>query len=797
MITQLTGEKVRKTCNPDIFKTIPADHITSGMLLIGQERAIKALTLGLGIKSQGFNIYVSGEEGTDKLNTIKNFIEQQAIKEPVPADWCYVNNFRDSYRPQTLSLPGGTAVQFQKEMKRLIHDIYHALFKIFESEDYDNRREKIVNIFEEQQADILGKISEQAEKNSFMIKQTPTAIITIPLKNNKPLKDEQLNALSEAEIDDLNKKQDQLQDQINTGLREIRKNEKTMNEHLENLSREVAEYAMGNLIGELSEKYKLITPVTQHLQSLKNDIMSNLPEFMKQKMKSAHDSDSGFFKRYEVTVLVDNAYTKGAPVIIEQNPTYNNLLGRVEKESYMGTLVTDFTMIRNGALHNANGGYLIIGVEEILQNYFAWDCLKRALKNRAIAIEEATDQLGYLTTRSLKPDPVPLSIKVILIGSSLLYQLLYQHDSGFRELFKIKADFAEEMSRTETTIQDYYNFIQSLCRRENLLCPDNRAVAKLVEYGSRLARDQNKLSTSCSAISDIIREASFYATQEQLKEITAGHIIHTIEEKVYRSNLIQEKIDEMITTSEIFIDVCGKIIGQINGLSVFDIGDISFGIPSRITCATGMGKEGVVTIEREAELSGPIHTKGVMILTGYLTSKFLQDKPIGVSARIVFEQSYSEVDGDSASSAELYAILSSLAALPIQQGIAVTGSVNQKGIVQPIGGINEKIEGYFEICKKAGLNGAQGVMIPGANVRNLMLKEEIVDAINEGKFKVWAIETIEDGIEILTGVKAGSIWEEGTVFWYVNNALRTYAERMRSFAGNEGEEALSEIIESI
>ncbi|MBN9483701.1 MAG: AAA family ATPase [Bacteroidetes bacterium] len=782
----LTAENVRNVCDP---QTVDIDNITqvlSEKVLIGQKRAIKALTLGLSIKSQGFNIYVSGPEGTGKLTAVKSFVEKQAAKEPVPADWCYVNNFKDPYRPQTLSLPAGTALQFKKEMKSLIQDMYHALIKAFESEEYANKRQQLVGSLDEQQTEILGKINEEATKNSFLVKQTPTTIITIPAKDNKPLTDEEINSMSETEIDELNKKQDHLQELINASLREVRKLEKAMAERLDNLAKEVAEYAIGNLIGELTEKYKTISSVIKYLQLLKEDIMNNLPEFIKQEIKPSLNNDNQLLKRYEVTVLVDNTDTKGAPVIIERNSTYNNLLGRVEKESYMGTLISDFTMIRNGALHTANGGYLIIRIEEILNNYFAWDCLKRALKNREIAIEEATDQLGYLTTRSLKPEPIPLNLKVILIGNALFYQLLYQYDNDFRELFKVKADFDSQMPRTADSMKDYNEFIQSLCNKESLPQADSTAVAKIVEYGSRLADEQNKLSTCFGAIADIIREASFYAAQEQSSKLTAKHIANAIEEKIYRSSLIQEKINEMITTHEIFIDTSGEIIGQINGLSVLGIGDISFGIPTRITCTTGMGKEGVITIEREAELSGPIHTKGVLILTGYLTSKFLQDKPISLAARLVFEQSYSEVEGDSASSTELYAILSSLASLPIKQGIAVTGSVNQKGMIQPIGGVNEKIEGYFEICKHIGLNGEQGVMIPAANVRNLMLKEEIADAIKNKQFKIWAVDKIEDGIEILTGVKAGSIWEDGTVFGYVNNALNLYADKMKAFAASEG-----------
>ncbi len=785
----LSPEEIRKVCDPTVFKEIPQAGDLEHKVIIGQERAIKALKLGLGMKAQGFNIYVSGSAGTGKLTAVTNFVEKQSINESVPPDWCYVNNFKDAYRPEKLSLPPGNAIRFKKEMKGLIHDIYHALVKAFESEEYANRKEKIISSFEEQQANILGKISEQAEKESFTVKQTPTSIITIPVKDNKPLTDQQLKNMTEAEIDEINKKQIKLQEEISARLREIRKYEKATDEDLDKLAKEVAQFAIGNLIDELTEKYKATLQVTEYLKLLREDIMENLPDFMKsQKTNPSATTDNPFLKRYEVTVLVDNACTKGAPVIIERNPNYNNLLGRVEKESYMGALVTDFTMIRKGALHSANGGYLIIRIEELLQNHFSWECLKRALKNKEIVIEEAADQFGYLTSRTLKPEPIPLEVKVILIGNGNFYQLLYEYDPEFRELFKIKADFDSQMKRTEENISDYSAFIQYLCKKEKLLPADNTAMSKIIEYSSRLAQDQEKLSTRFGAISDIIREACYYAGQEQEKVIKDNHIKKAIEEKLYRSNLVQEKLNEMITTKQIFIDISDQKVGQINGLSVLGLGDISFGIPTRITCTVGLGKGGVIAIEREAELSGPIHTKGVLILTGYLTGKFMQDKPVSLSARLVFEQSYSEVEGDSASSTELYAILSSLASLPIKQGIAVTGSVNQKGEIQPIGGVNEKIEGYFEICKHIGLNGEQGVLIPSANVRNMMLKEEIVDAVKQGKFKIWAIDTIDEGIEILTGVKAGSIWEEGTVFNYVNNALNTYANRMKQFPDYGGEE---------
>jgi lon-related putative ATP-dependent protease len=766
----------------NIDKLSPKGPLSDHM--VGQERAINALKIGLGMRAEGFNIYVSGLSGSGRLSLVKKFIEEKAKSEPLPPDWCYVNNFKDSYSPRKLSLPAGMATAFKKEMRSLIDQIYQSLVKAFESEEYNDRKVAIVNILDEKQNTILGKIAAKADAESFAVRQTSVGIVTIPLKNKKPVTEEQLKNMSEAELDALSKRQDKLKDEINTDLREIRKYQKETETALDKLAVEVAEYAAGNLIGDFKEKYERLPGVCDFLDAVKADILDNLPEFM-QSSKSSPTSDpqnpdKAFLKRYEVTVLVDNSAQQGAPLIIERNPTYNNLLGRVEKESYMGTLVTDFTMIRKGSLHSANHGYLVLRAEELLSNYFSWTCLKRALKNREIVIEEATDQLGYLTTKTLKPESIPLDVKVVLIGDPYLYQLLYQYDGDFRELFKVKADIDSTMAITDKNLEDYLGLVASLTNEEQLLQLDSPAKARVVEYASRLADDQQKLSTQFGKISDILRESDYYAKHERASYIGATHVLKAIEQKTYRSNLIQDKINEMMTSGQIFIDISGQKAGQINGLSVLSMGDISFGIPSRITCSISLGKGGIIGIEREAELSGPIHTKGVMILTGYLSHKFMQDKPVSLTARLVFEQSYSMVEGDSASSTELYAIISALSNIPIKQGIAVTGSVNQKGEIQPIGGVNEKIEGYYEVCKRLGFNGEQGVIIPAANIRNLVLKEEVRDAVRDGLFSIWVVDTIEDGIELLTGVKAGSIWEEGTVFWNVNNTLLGYTERLRN-----------------
>ena len=492
------------------------------------------------------------------------------------------------------------------------------------------------------------------------------------------------------------------------------------------------------------------------------------------------------FKKYEVNVIVDNSNVKGAPVVIESNPTYHNLFGRTEKEVQLGALITDFTMIRGGALHKANSGYLIVPVEELLRSPFSYDGLKRALRDERIRIEEMEARYGFISTKSLKPQPIPLNVKVILIGEPHLYQQLFSLDMEFTELFKVKAEFDTTMTRTEENVRQYAAFVCTICNKENLKHLDGSGLAKLVEYSSRLAADQQKLSTRFAEIADVVREANFYATQERSKLASGAHVKKAIEEKIYRSKLIQEKIQEMIQRGVLLIDTDTQKIGQVNGLSVIGLGDFAFGTPSRVTASVGLGKKGVIDIEREAKMGGPIHTKGVLILSGYLNEKYARDKPLSLSAHLVFEQNYGGVEGDSASSTELYAILSALSALPIKQSIAVTGSVNQKGEVQAIGGINEKIEGFFEVCKSAGFTGKQGVMMPESNVQNLMLKEEIVDAVKAGQFHLYAVKTIDEGMEVLTGVKTSErrkdgTFENGTVNHKVDKLLRTMAEKLKEF----------------
>jgi lon-related putative ATP-dependent protease len=790
MKNQLSSDVVRKTFDVGRVAELTPTHTSPDDIIIGQERAVKALKFGLGIKAEGYNIYVSGIHGTGKLTAIKNFVVEPAKNDSLPNDWCYVNNFKDPYEPARLCLPAGQATAFKKDIRNLIHDARVTLTKAFEQEDFIKRRQAITDSLLQRQNELFNAVYNRAANENIRIQETPVDIVTIPLKDGQVMTDEQFNKLSEDDQSAIRKTQDKYIEEIKVVVRESRKLEKEASDKIEKLENEAATYAIGTLIQEMEEKYVRVPDVMLHLKEVKEDILANLAGFVISDKGNAvqDDTNSNFIKRYEVNVLVDNAGGHGAPVVIESHPTYTNLFGRVEKESYMGTWVTDLTLIRRGSLHTANGGYLILQVEELFKNIFSWESLKRALKNKEVVIEEPGDQWGFITTKTLKPAPIPLKVKVILIGDPFIYHLLYAYDSNFKELFKVKADFDSSMVFNDKNVSDYIRFCNEICNREGLPKLDDEAVAKVIEHGSRLADDQSKLSTRFSEIANVLREASYYASIDNSAQIKSVHIRKAVEEKLYRSNLIQDRLNEMIVSRQILIDIKGKKTGQVNGLSVIILGDIEFGIPNRITCSTSLGKDGIIAIEREAELSGPIHTKGVMILTGYLTEKYVQDKPISLNARVVFEQNYSEIEGDSASSSELYTILSGLSGLPINQGFAVTGSVNQKGEIQAVGGINEKIEGYFEVCKLLGSEEGQGVIIPSANIKNLMLKEEIQEAIKLNKFKIWAIDTIDDGIEILTGVKTGSAHEEGSVSYLVNNKLNLYADKMRAYAIEELQE---------
>jgi lon-related putative ATP-dependent protease len=792
MISELPVEKLYRVCDPQAMGCNTSAEISSIGNIIGQERAVRALKFGLGIKEKGFNIFVAGMPGTGRTTAIERFLEEVAKDAPLPSDWCYVNNFRDSAHPQALRLPAGLAVEFRDDMESLTTSAVREIRNAFDSEEYPTQREETLKSFEQQKQDILAKVNEEALQAGFMLQSSPVGVLTVPTRKGKPMSEEEFLALSKAERDEIAKKQEALQNELEASIRQAKGLDKNARNALQKLDETVAQYAISHLFDEVKEKYQQQSALLTYLDQVHSNMIANQAQFRSETdeepatLLPMANPKSAVIKNYKVNVMVDNTELKGAPVILETNPTYTNLFGRIEQEARFGALITDFTLVRGGALHRANGGYLVLPVEEVLRNPLSWDGLKHALMNKQVVIEDAGEKLGLISTKSLQPEPIPLNIKVILIGRPDIYQLLLNYDENFSELFKVKADFDTRMERTDDNICDYASFVSALCTLENLKHLDSSAIARLVEHGSRLVEDQTKLSTHFGEISDVIREASYYASLENAPYIVDAHIRKAIDERFYRSSMIREHIQKMIEQNVIKIDLQGEKVGQVNGLSVIELGDIAFGQPNRITASIGMGREGIIDIEREAQLGGPIHTKGVMILSGYLLNKYAQEKPLSLSAHLVFEQSYSGVEGDSASSTELYAILSALSGSPIHQGIAVTGSVNQKGEVQAIGGVNEKIEGFFEICQTRGLTGEQGVLIPESNVTNLMLKEEVIQAVQAGKFHIWSVKTIDEGIEVLTGIPAGEKqadgkYSEGSVNALVDQHLFDFAKRLVEF----------------
>lgn len=792
MFGELSSDEVRRKCEPTGMQCATTSELTPLRGIVGQERAVRALKFGLEIKKKGFNIYVAGFPGTGRKTAVLDFLQTVAQSKTVPPDWCYVNNFSNPYEPKVLKLPAGQGKKFQRDMKNFVDHIRDLLPKAFESEDYAAKKDAKIGAIEAERKELLGRVNQRAKEEGFVLQSTPIGVFIIPVVRGKPLSDQDLMALPPQARKEIEKKRGELRSELRSAMSQLRELQRKVSDEIQKLDREVANYAIGHLAESLTKKHEEFPEIKTYLKDVQEDILDHLPDFVGQQKKTPQMPFPAPwlkelpFRRYEVNVIVDNTDLKGAPVIMEPNPTHQNLFGRIQKEAQFGVLTTDFTMIRGGSLHRANGGYLVLEAEDLIKNLFSYDSLKRALNNGCIAIEEPGERLGYITTKGLKPEPSDLGVKVVLIGHSYVYQQMYALDMDFRELFKVKADFDTTMDRTEENTRKYADFVCTLCKEEKLKHLDASGLARIVEYGSRLAQDQNKLSTRFGELADIAREANFYALQENSEYIMYKHVRRAIEEKIYRSSLIQDKINEMIERNVLLIDVEGEAVGQANGLSVMSLGDFMFGVPSRVTASVGLGRDGIIDIQREAKLAGPIHTKGVMILGGYLAEKYAREKPLSLSARLVFEQSYGLVEGDSASSTELYALLSTLSGIPIKQGFAVTGSVNQKGMVQAIGGVNEKIEGFFEVCKTKGLTGKQGVLIPKSNAQNLMLKEEVVDAVKEGKFHIYPVETIDQGIEMLTGTKAGKrlsdgYFEKNTLNWKVDRRLQTMAEKLKEF----------------
>jgi lon-related putative ATP-dependent protease len=784
---ELKSPELRCICDPKIFKFKDTSEIEPLDKVIGQERAVQAIDFGLNMKSPGYNIFVTGLEGTGKSTIVKDIVTKHAKDLPTSNDWCMINNFKDAFRPKAISVPCGKANPFKKQMNKLIEDLKKRLPKAFGDESYQEKQAEIQKKYGDAQREIFKKLEQSAAERNIHIQRTQVGYQTVPMIDGKPISPDEFHKLSEDVKAKINEGMEAIQSELESTLREINKINQEAETVIEKRMQEVTLFVVKSRMDILRSEYPDSADILSYLDEVQEDIVENVKYFMPPKgqpsgieafLPHAHKPS---FEKYDVNVLVDRHYTQGAPVIFEANPTYNNVFGQIEKRAYMGTLTTDFTMIQAGSLLRANGGFLIMELESVLMNPFVWEALKRALQNRLLYIEDMATGLGY-GTASLRPQPIPLDVKVILLGSYNLFHVMQNTDSRFNKIFKVRADFDYEVARNEETIQKYAKFIARVCKEEKLLPFTPDGVAAIVEHGEKYIAHKNKLSLRFGPIVGIIKEADYWARKNNESLVSDTYVVKALNEYRFRYNLYEEKMHESYAEDTILIDVSEKTVGQVNALAVYQIGDFSFGRPSRITAETFMGKAGVINIEREAKLSGNTHDKGVLILSGYLGRTFAQNYPLSLSISITFEQSYGGIDGDSASSTELYAILSSLSGTPINQGIAVTGSVNQKGEIQAIGGVNQKIEGFFDVCKTKGLTGEQGVLIPRANVKNLMLKKEVIDAVTNGQFHIYQVSSVEEGIEILTGKPVGhpddeGNFPEGTVYGDVQKKLQKYLEK--------------------
>ncbi|MEC4686669.1 MAG: AAA family ATPase [Nitrospirota bacterium] len=771
MVKSLTVDDLYRRCDTKLFSFKTTDELPPFEGTIGQDRALSAIDFGLSLESKGFNIYVLGESGTGKTSTIKTLLSKKAEGEPVPPDWCYVYNFKEPDSPLAISLEPGRGVEFQKDMTELINSLKVEIPRVFESKEYDKQRGRIFEEFQKRQKELFSSLEQEAEAKGFTIKRTVGGFLIVPVKKNgEPLTEEEFHSLDEAtrrKIEEIGKL---LQEKLDDVVRTLREGEKLVKELLRRLEREAAISVLGHLIDDLKEKYKGNEKIMVYLDAVREDILDNLEGF-KSPAEEAAPAPLPFMKmpkpepnfiKYSVNAIVNNGAQKGAPCVFESNPTYYNLFGRIEHKFQYGVAVTDFSMIKAGSLHKANGGYLIINALDLLRNLFSYDAMKRAIRNRELKIEDIWEQYRLITTAMLKPEAVPLDVKVVLIGNPYIYYMLYNLDEEYRELFKVKADFDNQMDRTGENILKYATFVATKSKDELLLSFDPSGVARIVEYGSRLAEHQEKLSSKFSDISDLIREAHYWAKKDGAEVVAGVHVEKALNEKIYRHNRIEDRLRELMAEGTLIVETSGERVGQINGLAVMSLGDYSFGKPSRITTTVYTGKAGVINIERETKLSGKIHEKAILILSNYLGRMYAIKKPISLSASITFEQLYGMIEGDSATCAELYSLLSAISGVPIKQNIAITGSMDQNGNIQPIGGVNEKIEGFFELCRLRGLDRTYGVIIPERNVRNLMLRRGVLEAVKDGSFHIYPIERVEEGIEILMDMPAGELKPDGT-----------------------------------
>ncbi len=804
----LPVESLCSICDPAQFPFATTAELDDQLDIAGQDRAVDAVRFALGIKQEGYNVFVLGPPGSGKHAVAKKLLKQQAKDEATPSDWCYVYNFERRHKPLVLELLAGDGARLRNAVDKLIEDLKIAIPAIFESDEYRNQRKIIDDDVKQRQESAFQKIQREASAVNIAIMQTENGIAFAPMQEGEMLPPEKLSAMSEEEQETLQKNIGELQKRFRDTMMMVPQWAREAREKFLALDREVTSIAAKSMIEETRGQFADMPRVLEYLEAVEKDVVDNVglfrgpeegggatpagaPEQMAGQAPASEPPDTDApFRRYRVNLIVDRSKLQGSPVVYADHPTYQELIGSIEHVAEFGTLMTDFTRIKSGALHRANGGYLMLDARKVLMEPFAWEGLKRALRSHEIRVEHPTQSAGVISTQTLSPEPVPLQIKVVLIGERQLYYMLDQGDPDFAELFKVTSDFDDKIERTEETNMMYARLLGTLARRDGMRALTSGAVARLCDYSARLAADSERLSTQMRRLTDLVREADYFAGERKHDIIEVDDVDKAIEGALERVSRIREAMQEQILRGTVLIDTDGSKVGQINGLAVLQTGRFAFGKPSRITVRLRMGSGKVIDIEREVELGGPLHSKGVLILSSYLAARYAADRPLSLAASIVFEQSYGGVDGDSASSTELYALLSALSDAPIKQSLAVTGAVNQHGEVQAIGGANEKIEGFFDICSARGLSGDQGVLIPESNVKNLMLRRDVLDAVRDGRFHVYAVSTIDQGIETLTGVKAGERGKNGafppdSINGRVEARLMELAKQRRAFARND------------
>jgi lon-related putative ATP-dependent protease len=808
-VEPLSPDELYQHTDPSQFGFETTAELNGDVGVVGQDRALAAVRFGIGIAQEGYNLYALGPHGLGKYPAVRAFIEQRAATEPVPPDWVYVNNFETQHKPNAIRLPAGRGSAFRDGMSQLVEELQAVLPATFESEEYQLQRQGVEEELRERQENAFEALRAEALERGIALVQTPNGLAFAPMQEGEVIQPQEFLKLPEEEQKQVQTEVEALQEQLQRIMRQVPLWQRETREKVKELQQEVAAFAVRPLLDDLRSRFGELPEVSDYLEAVEKDIIDNVDRFLQSQQQEEQSPLAALMRRrapsepdfsdYEVNLLVDNSEQEGAPVVNVELPTYQNLLGRVEHISQMGALITNYTLIKPGALHEANGGYLLLDARKLLQQPYAYEGLKRALRAEDITIESLGQVYSLISTVSLEPEPIPLAVKVVLLGDRMLYYLLHQHDPEFGELFKVMVDFEDEMVRTPEANAAYAQLIAGIARRDELRPYHRSAVGRLLDHAARLAADKERLTTHMRSLSDLMREANYWAGEAERDVVMAEDVQAALDAAEYRAGRVRERMKEAIIRETILVDTTGEQVGQINGLAVLGLGSTTFGRPNRITATVRMGRGEVIDVERRVELGGPLHTKGVLIISSFLASRFSAERPFSLNASLVFEQSYGVVDGDSASSAEIYALLSAMARVPLRQGLAATGSVNQRGQVQAIGGVNEKIEGHYDVCAARGLTGDQGVLIPHANVKNLMLRQDVREAVADGKFHIYPISHVDEGIEVLTGIPAGEPddeghYPEGTINRMIVDRLEELARTARRFDGQGREKEEVEIV---